>query len=102
MGVGNKGDTGPAVNGALVQLRLFAGADTGVNVTVSFQPRTGDTGQGFNIYTKVKNEDFDTGFPAHQVRYFAGDRLRVRASNDTGVVTPNHTGGTMYAWFDAD
>lgn len=102
IGAGNKGDTGAAVYGKLVQLRWLAGADTGVNITTAILPKTGDTGQGYNVHVQVRNADFDTGFTDLQERYLAGERIRVKASNDTGVATPNHTGGTMYAWFVAD
>ena len=102
IGAGNKGDTGAPVFGKLVQLRLLAGADTGVNINTAILPKVGDSGEGYIVHTRVINTDFDTGFPIHQVRYLAGERLRVKASNDTGVVTPNHTGGTMYAWFESE
>ncbi len=102
IGTGNKGDTGAPVFGKLVQLRWLAGVDTGVNVTTAILPKVGDSGEGYNVHVRVTNTDFDTGFTDLQNRYLAGERLRVKASNDTGVATPNHTGGTMYAWFETN
>lgn len=100
VGVGNKGDTGAPVEGSLVQLRWLAGTDTGVNINVAVLPKVGDTGEGYIVHTRLINTDFDTGFPGHTVRYLDGERLRVKASNDTGVASPNHSGGVMYAWFE--
>jgi len=99
VGAGNAGDTGVPVFGKLVQLRWLAGADTGVNITTSIWPKAGDSGEGFDVHVRTINTDFDTGFLDQQGRYLAGDRLHVQASNDTGVATPNHAGGVMYAWF---
>lgn len=106
------GDTGPPVNGSLMQFRWNPTVvDTGNNaiLTISILPRAGDTGDGWVIYSKTSglNANFfdaprqaasylgadnsgDSGFEPTE---FAGDRLRVQ------IATTSAIAGRFYAWF---
>jgi hypothetical protein len=109
-------DTGPPVNGELMQMRWWHAADTGQVATlqVSVLPVTDDTGVGWLIYdaaaanlatqfvratrqavsfTTGASNSGDTGWAPVVL---ASERLKIRvAPADTGVVL---TGGRLYVW----
>jgi hypothetical protein len=112
-------DTGPPINGAILQMRWWHPADTGqvASIQLSALPDTADTGIGWLIYSSVAanlgtqftktprqpthdlagDMDGDTGTPtAPSPWVFAGDRLKLKVTpSDTGVVL---SGGRLYIW----
>lgn len=90
---GTQGDTGPPINGEIMQVRWNPTvADTGGDLTLTVLPKTGDTGDGFDIladadclganFNRVPRQDThdatgvsDTGSAPIVL---AGDRIRMK------------------------
>lgn len=110
---GTFSDTGPATWGAIRQIRWNpTGGDTGADLEISLQPRTGDTGDGWLIYSKANAlvSNFAHGLGQRQVDstgkadtglvpiYAAGDRIRPKVTNQAGATTA--TTGRLYVWIE--
>lgn len=109
------GDTGPSMNGELMQIRWNPiVADTGADIRVDLLPRQGDTGDGWTLYSQadclgsnfVKGlrqpqhgsdgapDPSDTGAAFGVPIVAAGDRVRVK-------ITPGGAAcaGRLYLWW---
>lgn len=96
---GTQGDTGPVLHGELSHFHWNPTvADTGGDLTMAVLPKAGDTGDGWNIYSKtdILGANFtaaprqpqhgvdgaadpaDTGAAFGVPIIFAGDRLRIK------------------------
>jgi len=112
---GTAGDTGPATNGIIRQIRWNpTTADTGADLQISLLPRMGDTGDGWLIYSKanVLGSNFASGLGQMAVDHVgktdtglypivaAGDRIRPKVVNQAGVATA--TTGRLYIWVESN
>jgi hypothetical protein len=110
---GTAGDTGPATNGAIRQIRWSpTTADTGADLQIALLPRMGDTGDGWLIYSRanVLGTQFVGGLGQSTLDHSglsdtglslivaAGERLRAKVINQAGVTTA--TVGRLYIWVE--
>lgn len=110
---GTAGDTGPATNGVIRQIRWNpTSGDTGADLQISLLPRMGDTGDGWLIYSKANAlvSNFAHGLGQMAVDQvgktdtglypiaLAGDRLRPKVINQTGASAA--TVGRLYIWVE--
>lgn len=98
---GRAGDTGGPLFGVIRQIRWSAdSSDTGCDLEITMLPVSDDSGDGWLAYSRANAlaADFivDTGLSGI---FAAGERLRARVVNQTGVGTA--TRGRLYVWLDA-
>lgn len=99
---GRAGDTGPSTWGVLSHMRWNPdAADTGADLEIAILPKAGDSGDGWVVFSKANclGANFVRGFG--QMAYdatgkadtglvpiiLAGDRLRVKTTNQASVTT---------------